>query len=75
MKSVMPLTIAVGEPVLERLLAPRELVDLLGGAAGQVGREDQHALGGIGAPVEHEILDVLAQHRIELVVDRELAGR
>ena len=63
------------QPLLHRLFAPGE-IDLLGllpGAVEFLG-EIQQPLGRVGAAVEHHVLAGLAQFRIEIVIDRHLAG-
>ena len=65
----------VGQPLLDRPLAPREigLLLLLAMPAIALGEREQ-PLGGVRAPVEHHVLATRAQLGIEVVVDRDLAG-
>ena len=63
------------EPRLDARLAPGGvlLANLSRLAAILLG-ERQQALGGVGAAVEHDILAGLAQFRVDLLIDRKLAG-
>ena len=65
----------VGQPFRHRRLAPREIGLLLDAAAALVGLRDlEQALGGVGAPVQDDVLDPLAEFGLDVLVDRELAG-
>ena len=66
----------VGQALVDRSLAPGQVLGgaFHPGAAGVLRGEVEQALGGIGPPVEHDVLDELAQLRIDVVVDRERAG-
>ena len=71
---VMPLHQRVRQALLDRAVAPREVLgDLLALRLERLGERDQ-ALGRVGPAVEHDVLDALAQLRRNLVVDAELAG-
>ena len=73
---VDPLDEGVDEPVVDRSLPPRE-VDLAAADAGETadpGGQLGQALGRVGAPGKDDVLDALPKLRIEVVVDRELAG-
>src|SRR5208337_1222876 len=62
------------QPLLHRALAPGAvLVGLASLSLVGFGKRDQ-PLRAVGTTVEHDVLDVLAQYRIELIVDAELAG-
>ena len=65
----------VFEALLDRLLAPREIRAAVLGLAflDRLGELDQR-LAGIRVAVEHHVLDLLAQRRLEIVVDAEHAG-
>ncbi len=65
----------VGQPLLDRPLAPGEigLLLLLAMPAVTLGEREQ-PLGGVRAPVEHHVLATRAQLGIEVVVDRDLPG-
>ena len=64
----------VREPLLDRARAPREILGHLPPLRlERLGERDQ-ALGRVRPPVEHDVLDPLAQLRRNLVVDAELAG-
>ena len=65
----------VRQPLADRPFAPGE-IDLLRflALAGEALRDREQPLGRIGAPVEHHVLAGLAQLRIEIVIDRHLAG-
>ena len=65
----------VGEALPDRPFAPGEVGLLLLLAVPAIAlRERQEPLGGVGAPVEHDVLAGLAQLGIEVVVDRHLPG-
>ncbi len=64
----------MGEPLLDRRLAPGQ-VDFAPGARAPHGiGEDDQPVGGIRAPVEDDVLDQLEQVGGEVLVDGELAG-
>src|SRR5215472_19115947 len=73
-QSTMPFTRGVREALLDRSLAPFQLVSLgLRRRLHSRGELDQ-ALARVGAPVEHDVLDALAKIGRDLLVDAELAG-
>ena len=73
-QSLMPSTSACVSRSCHRQLAPGQVALGAGGRApGLVGDLEQ-AVGGIGPAVEHEVLDPLAQIRVEVVEDRQGAG-
>ncbi len=76
MNSVIPIDQRVGDPLIDRLFAPGEILGLgfLAGRAAIALGDGQQALRSIRAAVENDILADLAQLGIDLVVDRELAG-
>ena len=75
MKSVMPWTSACVSRLLHRPFAPGEIGFLLFLAVAAVALgEREQPLGGVGAAIEHHVLAGLAQFRIEIVIDRHLAG-
>ncbi len=63
------------KPRLDARLAPGGvLLTRLSRLAAILLGERQQALGGVGTAVEHHVLAGLAQFRIDLLIDRELAG-
>ncbi len=68
----------VGQPLLDRSLAPLLFSLLGGGGAGALGLEPlaevDQALGGVGAAVQQDVLDQGAQLGLDLLVDLEHAG-
>ena len=65
----------VRQPLLHRPFAPGEIGFLLFLAvAAMAFGERQQPLGGVGAAIEHDVFAGLAQFRIEIVIDRDLAG-
>ena len=63
------------QPFFDRPFAPGKIgfLLLLAVAAMPLGKRQQ-PLGGVGAAIEHDVLAGLAQLRIEVVVDGQLAG-
>ena len=63
------------EPLLHRRLAPGQVLDgRLALLALQAFRDFDQSFGGVGAAVEDDILDALAQVGFDIVIDVELAG-
>ena len=65
----------MGDPLADRQRAPL-VVGRLGllAVAGELGRDLEQPLGGVGAPVEDDVLDALAQPLVDLVIDDQRAG-
>ena len=65
----------VREPLLDVGLAPREVALALRALALDPLRVLDQPLGRVGAAVEDDVLDALAQLRLDVLVDDELARR
>ena len=75
MKSSMPFTSACSSRLSTGSLRHSRSSCALGRRLALVARGDlQQPLGGVRAPVEDHVLDQLAQRRVDLLVDRQLAG-
>ena len=75
MNSVMPWTSACASRSLHRPLAPGEIASFFSHALPAIALGDlKQPLGCVGPAVEDHVLARLAQFRIDIVVDRELAG-
>jgi hypothetical protein len=65
----------MAEALAHRLVAPGEVLRLLLALPALVALGDlQQTFGGVAAPVQHHVLDPLAQFGIEIVVERQGAG-
>ena len=64
----------VREPFVHRSLPPGEVLGAGRPAPLDGLREPHHPLGGVGASVEDDVLDVGQQLRVDVLVDHELAG-
>ena len=64
----------VRKPRLDGAFAPGEVLGHLPALRLERFGEADEALGGVGPPIQHDVLDPLAQFRRDRVVDAELAG-
>ena len=62
------------KPFLDIKTTPGQLFFFFTLARFQLSGKLNHAFGGIGAPVENNVLDMLAKHRIKVFVNTKLAG-
>ncbi len=69
-----PVDQGVLQPLLDIRLAPAQILRALALLAFHGVGDLQQALGGVGAPVQHHVLDPLPQVLGDVLVDRELAG-